>query len=65
MKDHTINNYGKELINLCQAARIRIAKGCIGKDKFIGQYTCFSSRSCSVVAYLLATEDISQISLFN
>ena len=36
-----MNGYGKELVSMCQSARLRIVNGCCGKDKGVGQYTCF------------------------
>ncbi len=54
-KDKQSNNYGRELISLCQNAGLLIANGRIGKDACIGKFTCKDS---SVVDYCLASYQV-------
>ncbi len=53
--DKKTNNYGSELINLCQNAGLLITNGRIGKDASIGKFTCKDS---SVVDYCLASYQV-------
>ena len=53
--DHTINTYGKELLNLCVSSNLRIVNGRIGRDKDVGAFTCYTPRGSSVVDYFVAS----------
>ena len=50
-EDKKVNNYGKELINLCISSRLRIMNGRIGMDKGQRVFTCITPRGSSVVDY--------------
>ena len=54
-EDKKVNNYGKELIDLCISSRLRILNGRIGMDKEQGTFTCGTPRGSSVVDYSVAS----------
>ena len=55
--DETLDERGKELIDLCIGNKLRIVNGrCIGD--FFGNYTCFNAHGQSTVDYLIASENI-------
>ena len=56
-QDEQVNNYGKELINLCIASKLCIVNGRLNSE---GGFTCFTPRRNSEVDYIIASE-----SLFN
>ena len=51
-QDEQVNNYGKELINLCIASKLRIVNGRLNSD---GGFTCFTPRGNSEVDYIIAS----------
>ena len=51
------NAYGTALLELCKGAGLRIVNGRLGKDANIGNYTCITRNSSSVIDYLLADLD--------
>ena len=57
-EDKKVNNYGKELINLCISSRLRIMNGRIGMDKGQGVFTCITPRGSTVVDYSVASIDL-------
>ena len=40
--DHSINTYGRELLNLCVSSNLCIVNGRIGRDKDVGAFTCYT-----------------------
>ena len=54
-KDKTVNNNGKDLIDLCQCHELCIINGRFGDDKNIGNTTCDDK---SVVDYVLCTPEL-------
>ncbi|MEW8547054.1 MAG: endonuclease/exonuclease/phosphatase family protein, partial [Candidatus Thiodiazotropha sp.] len=54
------NTYGKALLDMCKSCGLRILNGRFGKDENIGNFTCLTGNSCSVIDYILA-----EISLFD
>ena len=55
-KDKTMNNYGRDLIDLCIAGSLRIVNGRINPDKrSSGSFTCYNPRGCSVVDYAITS----------
>ena len=52
-EDKTVNNYGKELLDLCIASQLRIVNGRIRPDGNRGALTCFTPRGTSVVDYVV------------
>ena len=57
-QDKKCNNYGKELLSICQSARLRMLNGRIGNDHKLGQFTCFTSQGSSVVDYTIVSEEL-------
>ena len=47
--------YGKQLLDLCQAARLRILNGRTGHNRKIGKFTCHRAHGSSVVDYVIAS----------
>ena len=56
-QDRTINVQGRELLDLCVSAKIRILNGRFIGDQF-GNITCFNQKGCSVVDYAIASESL-------
>ncbi len=56
--DVKTNNYGKELLLLCQSSGLRIVNGRYSLDKNVGKFTCYKDNGQSVVDYLLAQENL-------
>ena len=50
-QDLTLNVYGKQLLDLCQAARLRISNGRTGQDRNL-KFTCYTAHDSSVVDYV-------------
>ena len=57
-KDKAINENGKELIDLCISANLRIANGRLHDDAQIGNFTCCSYSGNSVVDYLAVDQTL-------
>jgi hypothetical protein len=53
-QDTVINNRGKALVDLCDAANFIILNGQMGSDEGTGAFTCCRSTGKSVVDYLLS-----------
>jgi len=56
-RDVVVNSRGKNLLDLCVGARLRIVNGRHRGDKR-GEYTCYTPRGCSVVDYLIVSSDL-------
>lgn len=50
-----LNEYGKQLLDLCQAARLRILNGRTGHDRNLGKFTCHTACISSVVDYVIVS----------
>ncbi|KAK3082441.1 hypothetical protein FSP39_009605 [Pinctada imbricata] len=55
--DKSVNEYGRNLLELCKANRLRILNGRTIGDT-IGKFTCYQWNGCSVVDYCIVTEDL-------
>ena len=53
-----MNNNGRKLIELCKISDLKIVNGRVGRDKHIGNYTCYTSRGKSTIDYALVSMDI-------
>ena len=53
-----VNNNGLLLLDLCKQTGVRILNGRVGDDKGVGKFTFVGSRGCSVVDYVLASQDL-------
>ena len=51
------NAYGNALLDLCKSSGLRILNGRSGKDKNIGNFTCITDNSASVINYFVADFD--------
>lgn len=56
-EDCVVNNYGRELLDLCIASRLRILNGRTRLDNNKGAFTCFTPRGASVVDYTIVSDD--------
>ena len=56
-QDEVINNYGRELLDLCISSRLRIVNGRHDQDS-LGGFTCFSPRGNSVVDYSIVSPEL-------
>ena len=64
-QDVVINNYGRELLDLCISSRLRIVNGRHDQDS-LGGFTCFTPRGNSVVDYsIVSPELMPSIARFN
>ena len=54
-RDTNVNEYGKMLHDLCQAARLRLVNGRTGCDKGTGNFTCHTPRGSSTVDYVITS----------
>jgi exonuclease III len=57
-EDKVVNNFGKELLDLCIASQLRIANGRILPDKNSGCFTCFTPRGSSLVDYVILSQNL-------
>ena len=57
-----INNYGRNLLNLCLMTELYIVNGRVGQDKGIGEFTCYAGENPSCIDYVLC--DIDMFNLF-
>ena len=57
-QDKRTNNYGHELLDICQSAGLRTLNGRVGSDKSLGQYTCHTAQGSSVVDYTIVSENL-------
>ena len=56
-QDKNLNAQGRELLELCVSAKIRILNGRFIGD-LLGNITCFNQRGCSVIDYAIASESL-------
>ena len=56
-EDLQVNNFGRQLLQLCIATQMRIVNGRIFPDIGKGAYTCFTPRGNSVVDYVITSVD--------
>lgn len=56
--DIGVNQNGKNLLSLCQAATLVICNGRFGSDAAVGAFTCRTSRGASVVDYAILSKDL-------
>ena len=59
-RDKMHNNYGKEIIQLCYNANVRIMNGLLNANN-TDEFTCHASLGKSTVDYLLSTQQLSEI----
>ena len=55
--DLSINVQGRNLLDLCISNRLRILNGRHNSDSQ-GRYTCYTSRGCSVVDYVIVSANM-------
>ena len=53
-----MNNNDRKLIELCKIYDLKIVNGRVGRDKHIGNYTCYTSRGKSTIDYALVSIDV-------
>ena len=53
-----VNNNGLLLLDLCQQTGVRILNGRVGDDRGVGKFTFVGNRGCSVVDYVLASQNL-------
>ena len=53
-----VNQNGAQLLSLCKSLDFKIVNGRLGADKYIGNPTCFKSDTCSVVDYVIVSDDM-------
>ena len=53
-----VNNNGLLLLEFCKQTGVRIMNGRVGNDMGVGRYTFVGHRGCSVVDYVLATQEL-------
>ena len=56
-EDSVVNNYGRELLALCIASRLRIINGCTRPDNIKGAFTYYMPRGASVVDYTITSDE--------
>ena len=59
-KDNIVNNFGINLLDVCQATNCRILNGRVFNDK-VGNLTRIGTTSCSVVNYMIVDHKVSHI----
>ena len=57
-EDRVVNDFGKELLDLCIASQLRIANGCISPNKNTGSFTCFTPRGSNLVDYVISSANL-------
>ena len=55
-----VNSNGRDLLSLCQQCQLRILNGRVGTDKHIGKYTFIGHQGCSLVDYVICTQNLIQ-----
>ena len=53
LDNRNCNAYGNTLLDLCKSCGLRIVNGRFGKDSNVGNFTCITGNSCSIIDYLL------------
>ena len=56
-EDSVVNNYGRELLALCIASRLRIINGRTRPDNIKGAFTYYMPRGASVVDYTITSDE--------
>ena len=56
--DRQLNNNGRRLLELCKATDLKIVNGRLGKDKNVGNFTCFNNFGKSVVDYVIVSPSL-------
>ena len=54
-KDKHMNRNGKKLIDFYKMSDMKILNGRIGKDKSLGNFTCYTTRGSSTIDYVIAS----------
>ena len=63
--NNVCNSHGLKLLDLCKATSLRVANGRLGNDCIVGTYTYSSRNGCSVIDYLvLSQQDFSCLTIF-
>jgi hypothetical protein len=57
-QDYGTNEFGTLLLDFCKQTGLRILNGRLFNDADIGKYTYIGANGCSVVDYVIASEDI-------
>lgn len=57
-KDNSVNDYGKELLQICHAYNLTILNGRVGVGNQLDSFTCITSQGCSVVDYAIVSETL-------
>ena len=57
-KDKHMNRNGKKLIDFCKMSDMKILNGRIGKDKSLGNFTCYTTRGSSTIDYVIASTEL-------
>ena len=55
---NTVNTNGNCLLSLCKNFNFSIINGRFGKDKGVGDYTCYKSTPGSVIDYILVSDSV-------
>lgn len=53
-----VNNNGLLLLDFCKQTGLRIMNGRVGNDSGIGRFTFVGNRGCSVVDYILSSQNL-------
>ena len=56
-RDHTVNKFGLELIELCHGFKLRILNGGTKGDR-LGDFTCFTPNGLSSIDYVVVSEEL-------
>ena len=56
--DAYVNNNGNRLIELCRMSNLKIANGRIGRDKRLGNFTCYTSNGQSTIDYAIVSMEL-------
>ena len=56
-RDHTVNKFGLELIELCHGLKLRILNGKT-KDDRLGDFSCFTPNGVSSIDYVVVSEEL-------
>jgi exonuclease III len=51
--DNKVNQYGKELLELCKSSNLRIMNGYFNNDSSTGSFTCYTANGRSLIDYLI------------
>ena len=56
-RDHTVNKFGLELIELCHGLKLRILNGRTKGDR-LGDFSCFTPNGVSSIDYVVVSEEL-------